>query len=273
MSTLHGRGAVRSGLLPTALRTGLVAFLLALSSACSAANTRSDYDPWEKMNRGTFWFNEKVDTYALEPIAKGWEWIMPDPLERAIERFFDNLRFPINLLNNLLQGKLAAAGEETGRFLVNSTVGLAGFMDPASSWGLEAHEEDFGQTLGVWGVQPGPYLVIPLLGPSNVRDGVGRVADGFTTVYPYFLSFYVTLAVSGVQVVNWRALNLEEIETAKEASLDYYVFVRNAYFQRRMEQVHDGKPPRAEEDPYDESLYDEPYDDEQYDDESGNQGP
>jgi phospholipid-binding lipoprotein MlaA len=199
----------------------------------------SCWDPIERVNRGVFWFNDKLDVYILEPTARGWNWLMPNPVQQAIARFFDNVRFPVVAVNNLLQGKLAACGSDVGRFAVNTTVGVLGFMDPASGWGLEKHDEDFGQTLGVWGVPFGPYLVLPLLGPSNPRDVGGAVADSFATVYPWLVPIYYTIGPKAVDTVNWRSQMLDEVREAKQASVDYYVFVRDAYAQRRHRQVED----------------------------------
>jgi phospholipid-binding lipoprotein MlaA len=142
-------------------------------------------------------------------------------------------------VNDLLQGKLAACGSDIGRFAVNTTVGVLGFMDPAAGWGLEKHDEDFGQTLGVWGVPFGPYLVLPLLGPSNPRDSGGLVADSFATVYPWFVSIYYTIGPKAVETVNFRSQMLDEVREAKRAAVDYYVFVRDAYVQHRQRQVED----------------------------------
>src|SRR5262249_28251117 len=154
---------------------------------CAAQSARPNNDPLEGMNRKVFWFNDKVDVYALEPVAKGWNWIAPDRVKQSVANFFQNLRFPIVTLNDLLQGKMVPAASDVGRFAVNTTVGVLGFFDPASGWGLEQHNEDFGQTLGWWHVPPGPYLVLPLLGPSSPRDAVGSLADSFAAVYPLFV--------------------------------------------------------------------------------------
>ena len=131
--------------------------------------------------------------------------------------------------------------------LVNTTVGVAGFFDLATEWGLEKHNEDFGQTLGYWGVPPGPYLVLPILGPSDVRDGAASVPDGFMAVYPWFVGFVYTVSARAVDVVNTRALYLKQVEEAKAASLDYYTAVRNAYTQRRKSLVNDGAATTKEE--------------------------
>ena len=197
------------------------------------AEEGADYDLWQKMNRGIFWFNDRADVYVLEPVAKGWDIVMPERAETGISNFFANLRFPVVMANNLLQGKPGAAAIDVGRFMVNSTFGIAGLFDPATIWGLQRHNEDFGQTLGVWGVPPGPYLVLPLLGPSNPRDTAGIPVDYVLSVTPLFLNSYWWTGAGIVNIVNTRAQYLDEVRNAKEASLDYYVFARNAYYQRR----------------------------------------
>lgn len=203
------------------------------------AEEGADYDPWQRMNRGIFWFNDQCDVYVLEPVAKGWDWVMPQPVEDSVSNFFANLRFPVLMANDLLQGKLQPAAVDVSRFMVNTTIGVAGFFDPATSWGLERNNEDFGQTLGVWGVPPGPYLVLPLFGPSNPRDTGGLVVDYGLSVTPLFAPGYATMAAGAVNVVNTRAQYLDEVREAKQASLDYYTFARNAYYQRRRALVND----------------------------------
>ncbi len=193
------------------------------------------------MNRGIFWFNDQCDVYVLEPVAKGWDMVIPDPAQTSISNFFANVRFPVVMVNDLLQGKPGAAVIDVGRFMVNTTFGIGGLFDPAATWGLEKHSEDFGQTLGVWGVPPGPYLVLPLFGPSNPRDTAGMPVDYVLSITPLFLSSFWWTGAGVVNVVNTRAQYLDEIRNAKEASLDYYVFARNAYYQRRQALVKDQK--------------------------------
>jgi len=220
----------------------LIALLLAVPAASRAEDDAgADYDPWQRMNRGIFWFNDQADVYVLEPVAKGWDVVMPERAETSISNFFSNVRFPVVMVNNLLQGKPGAAAIDVGRFMVNTTFGVAGLFDPASIWGLERHNEDFGQTLGVWGVPPGPYLVLPLFGPSNPRDTAGMPVDYVLSITPLFLSSFWWTGAGVVNVVNTRAQYLDEVRNAKEASLDYYVFARNAYYQRRKALVNDQK--------------------------------
>lgn len=208
---------------------------------------RSDHDPLEGMNRKIFWFNDQVDTYVLVPVATGWDTIAPARVQRCVSNFFRNLRFPIVAGNNLLQAKPLAAASDIGRFVVNTTVGVAGFFDPATGWGLEQHDEDFGQTLGYWGVPPGPYLVLPFFGPSDPRDTVGLAADSFSGVYPYFIDYIYTFSARSVDLVNARALALKDVRQVKAAALDYYSAVRNGYEQRRDALVHDRKGLSQEE--------------------------
>jgi phospholipid-binding lipoprotein MlaA len=201
--------------------------------ATAAVPQLEESDPFESVNRRIFWFNDQVDTYVLVPAAKGWDFVVPRRAQRSVSNFFANLRFPVDTVNNVLQGKLQYAATDVGRFGINTTVGLAGFFDPASSFGLDPHVEDFGRTLGWWGLGPGPYLVLPILGPSTVRDGAGILVDYPISITPFFVDWYYLFAARTVEVVNFRASVLDVVERAKEVSFDYYTFVRNAYLQRR----------------------------------------
>jgi phospholipid-binding lipoprotein MlaA len=208
-------------------------------------------DPWEGMNRGTFWFNEKLDRYALEPVATGWDWVLPERVQGSVSNFFDNLEMPIVFVNDLLQAKPVAASQDVGRFVVNTTLGLAGLFDPASVFGIPENDEDFGQTLGRWGAPAGPYLVIPLLGPSTFpRDAMGRAVDGFTQPANYFITWPIAAGLTAVDTVNVRASLLEEIRQDREESLDFYIFVRNAYLENREHRVRDEAPSEPEDDLY-----------------------
>jgi len=200
-------------------------------------------DPLEGVNRKIFWFNDHVDGYVLEAVASGWAKVAPTRVRTCIANFFDNLRFPIVTANDLLQAKPAAAGKDFVRFSLNTSLGFLGFFDPAAGWGLEKQDEDFGQTLGVWGVPGGPYLVLPLLGPSNLRDGAGLCVDYALAVTPFFVDEYILVSAQVVNTVDQRSLVLKEVEEAKRSSFDYYVFVRNAYAQRRNALVEDSQAP------------------------------
>lgn len=237
----------------TTVRLVCAALLMAGFLACwgspslAESGDSNNHDPLESVNRKIFWFNDKVDDYVLVPVATVWDTILPARVEKCLSNFFSNLHFPIVAGNGLLQGKFKQAGSDVARFAVNTTVGLAGFFDPASDWGLEEHNEDFGQTLGYWGVSPGPYLVLPFFGPSNPRDTVGLAADSFSTVYPFFVELEYVFAARATDLINTRAMVLTEVREFKAASFDYYVAVRNAYIQRRKALVHDRRGMSEEE--------------------------
>jgi len=223
----------------------------ALTAGISCAHIDGDpdpSDPWERMNRGTFRFNEGADRWVIEPVAKGIDFVIPDPAERSIRKFFDNSMIPVHFANALLQFKPMSAVEDLARFVVNTTIGVAGFFDPATHFGLEAHQEDFGQTLGYWGIPSGPYLVLPLLGPSNPRDTVGLVADSAALVYPWFVPFYVSSAIGVGRLLNLRSLALDGVAAERKAALDYYVAVRNAYMSYRENQIRDREEDEADDD-------------------------
>jgi phospholipid-binding lipoprotein MlaA len=209
-------------------------------------------DPWEGFNRKIFWFNDKLDIYLLRPVAVGWDFVLPDLVQTGIRNVFQNARFPIIFLNDLLQAKPVEAGQDLGRFVVHTTVGIGGLWDPAKRIGLTGNNEDFGQTLGYWGVPPGPFLVLPILGASNPRDTVGLVADSATMVHPYFLVWYISAAITTTNLINTRARYIEEIDENRASALDFYAFQRNAYMALRENLVNDYQPSA---DPQDDDLY------------------
>jgi phospholipid-binding lipoprotein MlaA len=227
--------------------------LLLLAAGCAPRATRNPQDPLEPLNRKIFAFNDKVDVYFVEPVARGWDWLLPDGVQRAIRRFGEHIDFPIYFVNDLLQGKLQGAGNDLARFVVNTTAGGLGFFDPAAKWGITSTYEDTGQTFGVWGIPGGPYLVIPFYGPSTPRDLAGLAGDWALAIYPFLVqATYVTTPFTAVELINLRSLYLAEVRTNKEQALDYYAFVRNAYLQRRRAQILDTtQTPAAEE----EDLY------------------
>jgi phospholipid-binding lipoprotein MlaA len=216
-------------------------------------------DPWEPVNANIFEFNLKVDRYVLKPVAKGYDFVMPDLVQVGISNIFTNLRFAPRFLNNVFQGKIKGAGIEVGRFLINSTVGLAGFFDLATKIDLVTPEEDLGQTLGFYGVRPGPYLVLPLLQPFTVRDFVGYVGDVFLNPInwlvapiievdnvPSVIAHKNRMTSSIIQtgsrvgeIVNDRSRNLQKFQGVEEATLDLYTAVRNAYLQKRAQAVRE----------------------------------
>jgi phospholipid-binding lipoprotein MlaA len=194
-----------------------------------------DEDPWESFNEKMFWFNrEVVDRFVLKPIATGWDFVFPDPVQRSVHNFFDNLSVVRRVVNNSLQMKFAGAGTELARFTINTTVGFVGFFDVAKdAFGIEQKDEDTGQTFGVWGMGPGPYLVLPFLPPLTVRDGVGYAFDAAMTPYTYFIPWWGNLAGTATNTVNERSLNLDRFERVAETTVDLYGAVRNGYLQRR----------------------------------------
>ena len=211
----------------------------------------SKKDPWESVNRKIFSFNESVDDYLMRPVARGYRWVVPDPLEIAVGNVFSNLGDIPVTLNNLLQLKFNNALTSSMRVVLNSTFGLAGLVDLASDIGLEKHDEDFGQTLGYYGVTSGPYVVLPFLGPSSARDAGGRVLDIATDpvfVGSFFVAPFIGPIVGSTKVTDARAGLLKSEKTLDEAALDKYEFVRDAYLQRRRSLVHDGNPPKNVED-------------------------
>jgi phospholipid-binding lipoprotein MlaA len=224
---------VRGILCAAALAAGL--------GAAPALAGDGENDPIEGFNRKIFWFNDKLDVYVLEPVAKGWDFVAPDPVQKGVSNFFYNLRFPVYMMNDLLQGKPIDAGKDIGRFAVNTTVGVLGFMDPATGWGMPRNNEDFGQTLGVWGVPIGPYLVLPIVGPSSPRDAAGLAADYAFSVTPFFVDQFILMGARVVDAVNERSRYIKEVRDVKESAFDYYSFMRNAYFQRRKALVEDSR--------------------------------
>ena len=241
---------MRQNLRRTAAQILALALLFGAAPVLHAQELRAEDeetgDPIEPVNRGIFWFNDKLDVFLFEPIAIGWEFVTPETVRIHLDQFFTNLRFPVRFVGSLLQAEALLAAEETGRFVVNSTVGVAGFFDPATGWGLEGRREDVGQAFGRWGMGPGFYLVLPLLGPSSGRDAVGRIFDSGLQSGPGLISPWAGAGVSGLDLINTRALLLDEIDQAKEASLDYYSLVRHAYLEQREALVRNGDVPAEE---------------------------
>jgi len=205
-----------------------------IDTETALGSDEEDNDPWEKFNEKVFEFNRRADRYVLKPVAKAYTWIVPDPFQVLIENGFDNISFVPRLVNSLLQGKWGGATRELSRFLINSTAGIGGLFDAAKYWGIEKSREDFGQTLGVWGVSPGPYLVVPFLPPMTVRDGIGRGVDSFMNPLSYFIPFlWVGISLKLGEIVNDRALNLELFQGFEESVVDLYSAVRHGYLRRR----------------------------------------
>lgn len=199
----------------------------------ASSEDASANDPWEPFNRAMFDFNEGLDRWVVKPAAVGWDTVLPRPVQVSIDNFFDNLKFPARFVNDLLQGELDPAAVTLCRFAVNTTAGLGGFIDWGTDMGLPKHSADFGQTLGRWGTPPGPYIVWPVFGSSNPRDTVGIAADSYLDISALFGDLATLAAARVVQTVNTRSLLLDEVDSAREASFDFYIAVRSAYFERR----------------------------------------
>lgn len=220
--------------------TALLLVMLSLLGGCATTTPR---DPLEPMNRAIYSFNDGVDTAIFKPLAEGYRAVLPGVVRTGISNFFANINDVLIALNNLLQGKLVNAISDVGRVVVNTTIGVLGFVDFATEFGLEKHNEDFGQTLGYWGIGDGAYLVIPLLGPSNVRDAVGKVVDFKTDPVTYVNHMRTRNVLWGVRMISYRADLLDTSKILDTAALDPYEFLRDAYLQRRRNLVHDGSPP------------------------------
>jgi phospholipid-binding lipoprotein MlaA len=211
-----------------------IALATALAETTAAGEDFED-DPFEGFNEKMFWFNREVlDRFLLKPAATAWDFMFPDPVQRGIYNIFDNLAVVRRVVNNTLQLKLTGAATEMARFTINSTVGLVGFFDVArDTFGIQQRDEDTGQTFGVWGIAPGPYLVLPFLPPLTIRDGIGYAFDTAMTPYIYFIPWYANAGATATSTVNERSLNLDRFERVAESTIDLYGAVRNAYLQRR----------------------------------------
>ena len=225
----------------------LLALLAALTLSACATTGGDPRDPWEGVNRKTYAFNDALDRAVMKPIAQGYQKVTPRFAQEGVNNFYSNLEDIGTTLNNLAQGKVKQGASDAARFVVNTVVGVFGLWDVATPMGLEKHDEDFGQTLGWYGVPPGPYVVIPLLGPSSARDAPARVIDP-AWFYNDYLPDRVYWSFWGVDKVRTRANLLKAGNILDDAALDPYTFVRDAWLQRRRNQVFDGNPPREKDD-------------------------
>ena len=212
--------------------------MITLMTGCASVDNR---DPLEGINRGVYKFNDVSDKAVFKPIAGAYKAVMPSPVRTGVNNFFANLRTFVTSINQVLQFKFNKAAESAGRFVINSTVGIAGLFDVASKQGIPQYKEDFGQTLGYWGIGNGAYLMVPFLGPSTVRDGLGFIVEGYT-VDPigYIDDPRTRNIVLGTKFIDARAEMLPGSDLLDEAALDPYSFMRDAYLQRRANQVADG---------------------------------
>lgn len=227
------------------LAKGSLLIIAMLLTGC-ATTGNNPADPWEGWNRKIYDINKSVDSAVAKPIAKGYKAVTPDVLEKGISNVFSNLEDVPNFLNNMLQGKPGDSISDLTRFVVNSTLGVAGLWDPASKMGLEKHDEDFGQTLAVWGVSDGPYVMLPILGPSTVRDTLGRVVDSQTDLLNQIEHIPTRNQITFIELLDQRS-GLMAFEDQLEGAADEYVFVRDVYLQNRKYKIYDGDIPFDED--------------------------
>ena len=232
----------------------LAILLLAGALLCVAADGRAQdpfdaNDPLEDVNRAMFEVNQTIDRFLLKPIAEAYVFILPNEVRHRIANVLGNLAEPLNLVNNAAQGKFERAGSTLMRFTVNTTIGVGGIFDVAAEWGYERTPEDFGQTLATWGVGGEPFLMLPLLGPTNPRDAAAFGVDWFADPFGYLLPAEAGLARGVTSGVSQRAQYLEELETLESTSVDFYAALRELYRQYRATEIRDGAPPPAMEIP------------------------
>lgn len=216
-----------------------IALIIMLSAGCAS----SSVDPLESFNRKVYIFNDKLDRAILRPVAKGYTRVTPVTVRTGVHNFFVNLRYPTVVINQFLQGKGRLGMQDLGRLVVNTTLGIGGLIDVARRFGLERHEEDFGQTFAVWGAKPGAYLIVPFWGPVTLRDGAGDIAGIFTHPVYYVDNEPVFWSLTGMNIVDSRA---QTLDAEKLIGGDRYLFIRDAYLQRRQYLIDDG----AGEDPF-----------------------
>jgi phospholipid-binding lipoprotein MlaA len=226
--------------------------LTVLLTGCAGTQSRHtapEIDPWEGFNRKVHGFNMTLDRFVARPLAVTYDKVMPDPAQRGVANFFRNLDWPVTFINQLLQGKFKQSGISTGRFLVNSTIGVLGIFDVATRMGIPDYDEDFGQTLAKWGYEDSRYLVLPFFGPSTFRDGIGRSVYGYYHPVSYVARedhFYTPMVVDLIQT---RAGFLSQDDMLEE-SFDPYTLIRDSWLQNREYKIYDGEPPLADYDAY-----------------------
>ncbi len=201
---------------------------------------RSPQDPFERWNRGVYKFNDVIDRGVTKPVARGYVKVVPQPIRTGVSNFWANLDMTTVMINDALQGKLKSAVTDLGRFALNSTFGIAGLLDPATQIGLAHNNKDFGQTLGVWGVHPGPFIELPVLGPSDMRDAPGRLVDVYTNPWEYVKNPWIEWGGYGVYLIDLR-VSLLPLDSTVEGAFDPYALIRDTYLRRRAYLVADGK--------------------------------
>jgi phospholipid-binding lipoprotein MlaA len=225
-----------------------------------SSQSEANPDPLEPLNRGVFAFNQGADKVILRPLARGYRAITPPIVRTGVTNFMDNLSVPRTLVNDLLQGKFTAAGDDLARLLINTTVGVGGLFDIASRAGIAQNNEDFGQTLATWGVPAGPYLMVPILGAYTLRDGFGEIGDWPLRPLVQIDNRDVRVPLQALYIVNLRT-QLLGTDKLVEAAVDPYIFVRGAYLQRRDFLIHDGNPPATDDfdDDFDQDFSEEDF--------------
>jgi phospholipid-binding lipoprotein MlaA len=230
------------------VRTLLCCLCLLWLVGCASVppGPRSPRDPWEKMNRTTYKFNDALDRGFIKPVAKGYQRFLPQWSRTGINNFITNLEYPVVMANDLLQGQFKGFFNDTGRLLMNTTLGFLGFFDPATTAGLDKNNRDLGQTFGKWGFKTGPYLVLPVLGPSDVRDGLGRLGDLWLNPRHYLNSNWASWGLWALEGIDLRA-NLLYLDPTIQNAYDPYAFIRNAYLQNRDFMVNGGQSTEEED--------------------------
>lgn len=227
----------------TRMRVTAAAIGMALIAMPALADTPDQpRDPYEETNREIFDFNMSLDRAVMRPVASGYRAAVPDPLRKGVSNALENLTEPTTLMNNLLQGDVESGWNTFMRFLINTTIGIGGLFDITTLGKFERRKEDFGQTLAVWGVDSGPYVMLPLLGPSTARDTAGRVVDTVTDPFGFVFGFAPSLARTGTAMVDNRSELIEETEALEETALDLYASVRTLYYQNRESAIRNGEP-------------------------------
>lgn len=230
-----------------AMRVLCCAALALLASGCATVQTTSKDDPFEPWNRAMYDIHQVVDGHFVRPVAQAYVDTTPKPIQQGIHNFFANLDDVVSVVNDFLQWKLEKAGNDMGRVMLNSFFGLGGIIDVASDLNIEKGNEDFGQTFGYWGIRQGPYLFVPLFGPTTVRDGTGTVIRGYVGPLSWIDDVAARNILYGVVYLDERSQALEADRLVDQAAIDKYTFIRRAYLQRREYLVHDGRPPPPKE--------------------------
>lgn len=226
-------------------RCGVLALLFL--SGCATVQSPDARDPWESMNRSVFSFNDKLDRIVLKPVATAYRDVVPDPVQKGVHNFFSNLGDVWSAVNNALAGRAQETGDSIGRVVVNSTIGILGIFDVASDMKIARHKADFGTTLGRWGIHPGPYVVLPVLGPATLREVVALPVDYQANLINQFSEAATRDTLKVINLVDTRAYYLGASDTAAGAALDAYSFIRDAYLQRQRYIQYDGNPPEVDQ--------------------------